>query len=71
VLQPLGQKVDEQARLGRRRVVSSEGATHAHHLESAANLKPPRFGFALAGAAQNALMTGELIGVIGRPWRAK
>jgi len=46
------------------RVVGSEGATHTHHLDPAANLKPPRLGFAFAGAAQNALMTGELIRVI-------
>src|SRR5262245_38257943 len=46
------------------RVVSSEGAIHTHHLDPAANLKPPRLGFAFTGAAQNALMTGELIRVI-------
>src|SRR5437762_1409041 len=51
--------------LCRGRVVGPEATADPHHPDLVANLKPPHHCFALARAAQNALMTDEIVRMIG------
>src|SRR5437868_15312014 len=47
------------------RMVGSEATTDADRPDAPINLKPPCFRLAFAGAAQDALMANEVVGMIG------